>query len=263
MDDSSWLLGHRTRARCADNSSHQFSPGNTGYALPGSGCYWHSSYPVGYGYVGVASNSDPLVYDGRKRLWTNSIAMIGGGISCSDGNYIVTQFTPGTWQAAPGDSGGALFVNVDGEMQLAGILANVCPAQGRNYGDRTGATRISLINPWIDQVIASLSPTLSVVQVDAATVTLSWPSPAPGFVLQQTTNLTDWTNSVASVSDDGTNKHATFSTAGAQTFWRLIAQPVSGPVSTLRPGLAKPASDLNATNRDVGDLLRLVREPEE
>ena len=220
-------------------------------------------YPVGYGYVGVASNSDPLVYDGRKRLWTNSIAMIGGGISCSDGNYIVTQFTPGTWQAAPGDSGGALFVNVDGEMQLAGILANVCPAQGRNYGDRTGATRISLINPWIDQVIASLSPTLSVVQVDAATVTLSWPSPAPGFVLQQTTNLTDWTNSVASVSDDGTNKHATFSTAGAQTFWRLIAQPVSGPVSTLRPGLAKPASDLNATNRDVGDLLRLVREPEE
>lgn len=216
---------------------------------------------VGTGKVGVVGSTDPLVYDRRKRCWTNTIASIGS--ATIDNNFIVTQFVPGTANGAPGDSGGALLVETNGEKQLAGILACVSPADGRNYGDRTGCTRISVINPWIDQVIESLSPTLSVVQVDATTVTLSWLSPAPGFVLQQTTNLTDWTNSVATVSDDGTNKHATFSTSGAQTFWRLIAQPFAGQVPTLHPGLAKPASDLNAPNRDVGDLLRLVREPEE
>jgi hypothetical protein len=218
-------------------------------------------WAIGTGYVGVVGSTDPLVYDGRKRCWTNTIASIGWGPI--DNNFIVTQFVPGTANGAPGDSGGALLVETNGEKQLAGIIACVSPAQGRSYGDRTGATRISLINPWIDQVIASLSPALSVVQVDATTVTLSWPSPAPGFVLQQTTNLTDWTNSVASVSDDGTTRHATFATSGAQTFWRLISQPVSGPVSTMRQGVVKPVSDLNATNRGVGDLLRLVREPEE
>ena len=216
---------------------------------------------VGYGKVGAAGSSDTLVYDGHKRVGTNTVVSIG--YFSIDSNYLVTQFTPGTWQAAVNDSGGALLVETNGEMQLAGILACVSPAGGRNYGNVTGATRISLINDWIDRVIASLSPTLNILQVDRSTATLSWPSPAPGFVLQQTTNLTDWTNSVAPVSDDGTNKHATFTTSGAQTFWRLIAQPVSGQISTMRQGVVKPVSDLNATNRDVGDLLPLVREPEE
>jgi hypothetical protein len=64
-------------------------------------------------------------------------------------------------QTAPGDSGGAVFVAQGGQLELAGINSflagfdfDFVPA---DYGDISGATRVSIVNPWIDSVLQSFS----------------------------------------------------------------------------------------------------------
>ena len=57
---------------------------------------------------------------------------------------------------APGDSGGAVFLFDEGEMRLAGVnsfLLGLDLVSDADYGDRAGATRVSLYNDWIDAVI--------------------------------------------------------------------------------------------------------------
>jgi hypothetical protein len=67
------------------------------------------------------------------------------------------------------------------------------------------------------------APTLTVTH-SSNTVTVSWPSPATGFVLQQNSNLAvtnGWATSGFSISDDGTNKSITISSPTGNLFFRL------------------------------------------
>ena len=55
-------------------------------------------------------------------------------------------------------------------------------------------------------------------------MTVSWPSPSPGFVLQQNTDglgSGNWSNVADSMLDDGTNKMIT-QPMGTNRFFRLV-----------------------------------------
>lgn len=57
---------------------------------------------------------------------------------------------------APGDSGGGLFITVDSQTYLAGITAFVAATDGNanaDYGDLSGAGRVSAFVPWITSTI--------------------------------------------------------------------------------------------------------------
>ena len=57
---------------------------------------------------------------------------------------------------APGDSGGGLFITVDSQTYLAGIIAFVAATDGNanaDYGDLSGAGRVSAFVPWITSTI--------------------------------------------------------------------------------------------------------------
>ncbi len=63
-------------------------------------------------------------------------------------------------QTAPGDSGGAVFVEENGELQLAGVNSFLAGFDfdfvNADYGDVAGATRVTVVNDWIDAVLASV-----------------------------------------------------------------------------------------------------------
>ena len=57
---------------------------------------------------------------------------------------------------APGDSGGGLFITLDSQTYLAGIIAFVAATDGNansDYGDLSGAGRVSAFAPWIMSTI--------------------------------------------------------------------------------------------------------------
>lgn len=61
---------------------------------------------------------------------------------------------------APGDSGGGLFVEVDGQHLLAGVTSlgsTLDQAANSDYGDRAAFTRVSQFVSWIDETIAANS----------------------------------------------------------------------------------------------------------
>ena len=63
---------------------------------------------------------------------------------------------------APGDSGGGVFINVGGTNYLAGINSFLGAFDGKvnaDYGDVSGAIRVSAFNSWIDSVINGAAPT--------------------------------------------------------------------------------------------------------
>lgn len=68
------------------------------------------------------------------------------------------------------------------------------------------------------------SPTLTIRATAPAIVALSWPSPSPGFMLQQNTNglgTLNWSNVVITPSDDGTTKTVLVNPASGIRFFRL------------------------------------------
>ena len=68
------------------------------------------------------------------------------------------------------------------------------------------------------------SPELTMITNVNGSRTVRWPSPSPGYFLQQSTDLTPagWTNSTYPVSDDGTFRFITFSPPSGRLFFRLI-----------------------------------------
>jgi len=66
--------------------------------------------------------------------------------------------------AAPGDSGGGLFLEVGGQMLLAGVTSPTSTLDGSvnsDYGDRAAFTRVSQFLSWVDATIAANSPLTS------------------------------------------------------------------------------------------------------
>jgi succinyl-CoA synthetase beta subunit len=95
---------------------------------------------------------------------------------------------------APGDSGGGLFINVGGTNYLAGINSFIGSFDGKtnaDYGDISGAIRVSAFNSWIDSVLSGPVPrTVSLTVVTGANATdlmaagvYSVPEPASGALL--------------------------------------------------------------------------------
>lgn len=84
---------------------------------------------------------------------------------------------------ATGDSGGAAFVNVGGQEQLAGVVSFVQTMDGQadsDYGDVSGFTRVSQFADWINSTIAA-APVLAdangdslVDAEDLATLGMFW-----------------------------------------------------------------------------------------
>jgi hypothetical protein len=67
------------------------------------------------------------------------------------------------------------------------------------------------------------APFLRIFLTATNTAVVSWPSPAAGWDLQQTTNLvtTNWIPPLESVADDGTNRFIIVSPPAGNRFYRL------------------------------------------
>lgn len=75
-----------------------------------------------------------------------------------------------------------------------------------------------------DAFLLTPTPLLSIKLQIPDTAIVSWPSPSPGFVLQQNLALVGsvWTNWTGMVQDDGTNRSVEISPATGNSYFRLI-----------------------------------------
>src|SRR5262249_54661545 len=119
---------------------------------------------VGYGRGGTGSLGATIA-PGTKRAGPNVLDLVSGKTmmvdfddpnnpsSSSMGTTVLAQ----EYLPAPGDSGGANFVNVGGLNYIAGITSFSSVLDGvddSDYGDRAGMTRVSQFNAWVDSQIA-------------------------------------------------------------------------------------------------------------
>jgi hypothetical protein len=72
---------------------------------------------------------------------------------------------------------------------------------------------------------SSIPPSLSISRTATNTVAVSWPSPSTGFTLQQNTDgiaTLNWSNALATPSDDGTTKTVILDPPTGSPFYRLF-----------------------------------------
>ena len=81
-----------------------------------------------------------------------------------------------------------------------------------------------------DVEVVATAPTISVSGPgsgggSAGVTTFTWPTSAPGFVLQTTTNLSaPWTDATNAVTISGSNYSVSISASRPESFYRLILQ---------------------------------------
>ena len=78
---------------------------------------------------------------------------------------------------------------------------------------------------FISAVQTPGSPLLTIARTTTNTVAVSWPSPSTGFTLQQNTNgiaTVNWSNVLATPSDDGTTKTLIVNPPTGNRFYRLV-----------------------------------------
>jgi hypothetical protein len=131
---------------------------------------------VGYGKTGTGLTG-ATTFDGQKRAaqnmvdsWFNSNPRIlmsdFDNPNPSSFDNMVGSKTPLYLEGllAPGDSGGALFITADdGKRYLAGVNSFVGASffdlkADSDYGDFSGATRVTWFTPWIANTIANYVP---------------------------------------------------------------------------------------------------------
>ena len=122
---------------------------------------------VGYGMTGTGLTG-AKTFDGNKRAAQNTIDTLYG----SGGRILAVDFdnpnnqrdnvfgsaTPLNLEGliAPGDSGGALFIDSASGPLLAGVTSFAGAYDGKvdsDYGDIGGFIRVSKLNSWIDSII--------------------------------------------------------------------------------------------------------------
>jgi hypothetical protein len=118
------------------------------------------------------------------------------------------------------DGGGG--TSTGGVYSVSGTVgqpdASAQPMTGGNFSLIGGFwALIAVQTPDAPLLTITLSPQLS-------TVTVSWPSPSPGFTLQQNTDLntTNWTTAPQTVTDNGTNKFIIVNPPAGNRFYRLF-----------------------------------------
>jgi hypothetical protein len=138
---------------------------------------------VGFGATGTGLTGSQPNSAGTKRAGTNTVDIAGQqstpGSTVSIGNNrmiaidfdqpanpIVSTLGGATplnleYLAAPGDSGGGLFLEIGGQMLLAGVTSLTSTLDGSvnsDYGDRAAFTRVSQFLSWINDTITANSP---------------------------------------------------------------------------------------------------------
>jgi len=127
---------------------------------------------VGYGKTGTGETG-ATTFDGQKRAMNNAIdtffrtpgkepRLFGSDF---DSPTRPLESTLGSslpldleGMIAPGDSGGGLFLNINGKDFLAGINSFGSAMDGlmdSDYGDVAGYVRVSAFNAWIDSLLGS------------------------------------------------------------------------------------------------------------
>lgn len=133
-------------------------------------------FTVGYGRSGTGLTGDTLGSEGTKRAGENMIDVFGSvrgwnhdilltdfdsPLSAADSTYGDSSPLALEMQVAPGDSGGALFVQDGSGYALAGVTSFIFATDGSpnaDYGDFSAYTRTSAYLPWIYQVTGVPSP---------------------------------------------------------------------------------------------------------
>lgn len=131
---------------------------------------------VGYGRAGTGLTGDIAGTHGTKRAGTNVIDVFGSDrgwnadilvtdfdspLTPNDSTYGDSTPTALEYQIAPGDSGGALFVETASGWQLAGVTSFIYSTDGDpdgDYGDFSAYTRVSSYLPWIYSVTGIPAP---------------------------------------------------------------------------------------------------------
>jgi len=138
------------------------------------------------------------------------------------------------------DAGSAYVFNVNGT--LLHTLTNPAPAIGDLFGFRVAAfgSEGAIIGAPFDDAgttnagsvyrfsvpASPIAPLLTIHHTTTNTITVSWPAPSTGFVLQQNTNgvsSMNWSNVTAAIQDDGDNKTLVVNRTGPNRFYRLIS----------------------------------------
>ena len=120
---------------------------------------------VGYGMTGTGKTGS-TVFDGQKRAEQNMVDKLQNSrlfLSDFDSPTNPKESRLGANKAldlegmiAPGDSGGGVFISVNGSSYLAGVNSFAGAYDGKvdsDYGDLSGHTRVSAFNSWIDSVL--------------------------------------------------------------------------------------------------------------
>jgi len=147
---------------------------------------------VGFGFTGTGLTGWQSGTAGQMRAFQNVLDGDVGNPSlvlCSDfDNPAGTantfgSATPLTLEGcvAPGDSGGGVFITVDSQTYLEGVISFVAAthASAGNansvYGDVSGSGRVSALVPWIDSITGIPEPTTSALLAGAGlAMLLGW-----------------------------------------------------------------------------------------
>jgi hypothetical protein len=128
---------------------------------------------VGYGFTGTGLTGYQTSLGNQKRGFQNVIdgdfgkpsLLLGSDFDNpnSTANNVWGDATPLPLEGcvAPGDSGGGMFITVDSQNYLAGVISFVASTGGSQnsvYGNLSGAGRVSTAIPWITSVVPEPSP---------------------------------------------------------------------------------------------------------
>ena len=129
---------------------------------------------VGYGFTGTGLTGWKTL-DNQKRAFQNVIdgnfgnpqLFLGSDFDSphTTANNVWGDATPLPLEGcvAPGDSGGGLFITMDSQTYLAGVISFVASTGGNAnsiYGDLSGAGRISSAIPWITSIVPEPSTSM-------------------------------------------------------------------------------------------------------
>jgi hypothetical protein len=210
-------------------------PGATAVAVDGSGCVFVTG-----------SDFATIKYSGAGvPLWTNryerglsagndlatAVAVDGGGNVFIAGTAYTSSNTHDGLTIAYSSTGVPLWTNryyVGIEYSPSSATCSVATdGSGNVFVTGTIASSVN-VGQSVSATIkysSAIPPSLTITRTTTNTVAISWPSPSAGFTLQQNINgiaMVNWSNVVATPSDDGTIRSLIVDPPVGSRFYRLF-----------------------------------------